>query len=573
MERMVCCADAGVQGQAAHLRAPPDRALQPPGHGPTEESPPPPPPQSADSELVLDDNLIIHGDNLRALKALLPRYAGKVNCIYIDPPYNTGSQSWVYNDRVNSPLMQEWFRCNSPVDGEDLERHDKWLCMLWPRLQLLRDLLADDAVLLISIDDHEQHHLRAMIDEVFGPTSFIACLAAVVNLKGSRDNRGFANTHEYVLLYEKVPGAAMLRDLVLDESETEDWIEDELGWYKIGATLRYSGENAPRHKRPNLYYPLYVSTDGSISTIKTSDSDYEVWPLARDGSELTWRWGRERVAENASEVVARLTSSGWSLHKKQRPAIGVAPTRKPKTTFYAPSYSATTATTILKEIFGGDRVFDYPKSPLLLQDLFRIVCSRTDAIIVDSFAGSGTTAHAVLALNREDGGDRRFILVECEDYADNITAERVRRVISGVTDAKDDALRAGLGGSFTYCTLGDPIDADQMLSGESLPDYSDLAAHLLYTAVGKSVGAGIVQPPDGEPFHADGDTDYYLLYRPDPDWLCGNDAMFTTTMAQRIAENGRAAVVFAAGKYMSQRDLTPRGITFCQLPYELHRSG
>ena len=121
----------------------------------------------------LDDNLIIHGDNLHALKALMPRYAGKVNCIYIDPPYNTGNEKWIYNDNVNSPMMKEWLKGKSPVDGEDLERHDKWLCMMWPRLQLLRELLAEDGVIFISIDDNEQHRLRMMMDEIFGEENFV----------------------------------------------------------------------------------------------------------------------------------------------------------------------------------------------------------------------------------------------------------------------------------------------------------------------------------------------------------------------------------------------------------------
>ena len=192
-----------------------------------------------------DDNLIIHGDNLHALKALLPRYANSIKCIYIDPPYNTGSQAWVYNDRVNSPLMKAWFAENSPVDGEDLERHDKWLCMMWPRLHLLRELLSDDGVIFVSIDHHEQHHLRMMMDEIFGAETFVTCLAAVLNLKGSRDNRGFTTTHESVLVYEKVARSALLHEVPLHDDEIDDWLEDNVGWYKKGANLKYSGENAP----------------------------------------------------------------------------------------------------------------------------------------------------------------------------------------------------------------------------------------------------------------------------------------------------------------------------------------
>ena len=151
----------------------------------------------------VDDNLIIHGDNLHALKALLPRYAGKVKCIYIDPPYNTGNEGWVYNDKVNSPLLKEWLKEQSPVDGEDLERHDKWLCMMWPRLHLLKELLADDGVIFVSIDDNEQHHLRMLMDEIFGDSNFISNVAVVSNLAGSSDQFGFAGAHEHCLVYAK----------------------------------------------------------------------------------------------------------------------------------------------------------------------------------------------------------------------------------------------------------------------------------------------------------------------------------------------------------------------------------
>ena len=228
-----------------------------------------------------DDNLIIHGDNLHALKALLPRYANRIKCIYIDPPYNTGSQAWVYNDRVNSPLMQEWFAQNSPVDGEDLERHDKWLCMMWSRLHLLRELLSDDGVIFVSIDDHEQHHLRMMMDEIFGAETFIACLAAVLNLKGSRDNRGFTTTHESVLVYEKVARSATLHEVPLRDDDIDDWLQDDVGWYKKGANLKYSGENAPREKRPNLFYPIYVYEDGTVGVEPKSETSVELWADCR----------------------------------------------------------------------------------------------------------------------------------------------------------------------------------------------------------------------------------------------------------------------------------------------------
>ena len=198
----------------------------------------------------------------------------------------------------------------------------------------------------------------------------------------------------------------------------------------------------------------------------------------------------------------------------------------------------------------------------------------SDSVVVDSFAGSATTAHAVLGLNKEDGGNRKFILVECEDYAETITAERVRRVIEGVPAAKDKTLREGLGGSFSYYTLGKPIDVEEMLTGNGLPAYGELAAYLLHTASVVSVStADLELQNDDGLFYSTGDTDYYLLYKPDIEWLRSNEAVLNEQRAKRIRDVGRDAEVFAADKYIGQRFLTDMGITFCQIPYEIHRSG
>ena len=527
-----------------------------------------------------DDNLIIHGDNLHALKALLPRYAGRVKCIYIDPPYNTGNEGWVYNDKVNSPLMRQWLKDNGAVDGEDLERHDKWLCMMWPRLHLLRELLADDGVIFVSIDDNEQRHLCMLMDEIFGPDNFIACMPTIMNLKGNNDEFGFAGTHEYTLSYAKEKRLVQIGQFALDEEELDGWLSDEYGYYKRGANLKSTGVNAPRSRRPNLYYPIYVDEDNEVtveeSVVALSDTEYEeVRPLT-NGQEMSWRWSKERVANAPHDVIVQRTGNGITLYKKQRPAVGDLPTRKPKSVLYKPEYSSGNGTAELKEIF-GEKVYDNPKPLNLLKDLISLVASPGD-IILDSFAGSGTTAHAVLALNKEDGGNRKFILVECEDYADSITAERVRRVIGGVPAARDKALQEGLGGSFTYCELGEPIEAESMLTGEALPSYSALAAYLLHTATGASVGQSELAPQDDDGyFHTIDETAFYLLYKDNLEWLCSNAGMLTAERAKRIGDavsasaHAERAIVFAPGKYIGQRELTAQRITFCQIPYEMHR--
>ena len=219
-------------------------------------------------------------------------------------------------------------------------------------------------------------------------------------------------------------------------------------------------------------------------------------------------------------------------------------------------------------------VFTSPKSVGLINRLLLLSTGPND-LILDSFAGSGTTAHAVLALNKEDGGNRRFIMVECEDYADDITAERVRRVINGVPGARDKALREGLGGSFTYCTLGAPIGIEGMLTGEALPSYTSLAAYLLHTASGISVRAAELEAQNEDGLiYTEGTTDYYLLYKPDKEWLCSDEGMLGLERARRIEavnrDKGRRAIVFGPGKYMGQNHLQDMSITFCQLPYQMH---
>ena len=231
----------------------------------------------------------------------------------------------------------------------------------------------------------------------------------------------------------------------------------------------------------------------------------------------------------------------------------------------------------IKAIF-NDAVFDTPKPLRLIDRILRIATGPND-IILDSFAGSGTTAHAVLALNKEDGGNRRFILVECEDYADSITAERVRRVIKGVPGAKDKVLREGLGGGFAYCELGEPLGVEGMLTGEALPEFPALAAFLLYEATGISADRAGLQPQNGEGlFYDNGRTGFYLLYEPSLKFLESGKSVLTEARAAAIAQdNGGAgreeAVVFAAAQYPGQRRLANRGIKFYQLPWELRKSG
>ena len=500
-----------------------------------------------------DDNLIIHGDNLHGLKALLPRYAGRVKCIYIDPPYNTGNEGWVYNDRVNSPLMKQWLRENSPVDNEDLERHDKWLCMMWPRLHLLKELLSHDGVIFVSIDDNEQHHLRMLMDEIFGERNFVANIVWH-HRKSSQNDIDVSLSHNHLVCYALERRFFSFNAGDIDESRFSNPDNDPRGLWVADPM------DAP-NIRENLTYEIVNPNTGTVY-------------LPPEGR--CWRFSRERFdhAMNDNRIVFGKSGNARPqykrfLHEALEKGTNIF-------TIWSDVGTATDATRQLQQIFGRGQSFSTPKPADLIERIVRIGANR-DSVVLDSFAGSGTTAQAVLELNKKDGGNRKFILVECEDYADAITAERIRRVIQGAPDARDAVLREGMGGSFTYCTLGEPIGIEGMLTGEALPSFAALAAYLLHTASGLSAGQSSLERQDNDGLFYTTDTNsYYLLYEPDIDYLCSNDAMLNEERAKRISaatlEHGRKAIVFGAGKFIGQRELTRWGITFCQLPYELRRT-
>ena len=506
------------------------------------------------SKPSLDDNLIIHGDNLHALKALMPRYAGRVNCIYIDPPYNTGNEGWIYNDNVNSPMMQEWLKDKGPVDGEDLERHDKWLCMMWPRLHLLRELLAEDGVIFVSIDDNEQHRLRMVMDEIFGEENFVATAIWQKIFSPKNSAKHFSEDHDFILVYA--------RDLAQWTPNTLERSESAISRYK-------NPDNDPRGAwassdltARNYYsHGTYEVTSPSGTKFKPSVGNY-------------FRVSPEKFAKLDKEGRIWWGSDGSNMPRLKRYMSDVKEGVVPQTlwlhTDVGHTQDAKKELVSILHFEKSEDVFNTVKPKSLVKRILQIA-SDQNSIILDSFAGSGTTAHAVLALNKEDGGNRKFILVECEDYADKITAERVRRVIKGVPKAKDEALKNGLGGSFTYCTLGDEISPEKMLTGENLPDYETLARHLVYTATGQAPDKiRNTKDKDGL-FYETSDRLFYLIYKPDLAFLRSANSALNSDRADRIAKQvkkkQKTAFVFATHKFMGQKELTGMGITFCGLPY------
>ena len=501
----------------------------------------------------LDDNLIIHGDNLHALKALMPRYAGRVNCIYIDPPYNTGNEKWIYNDNVNSAMMKEWLKDKSPVDGEDLERHDKWLCMMWPRLHLLRELLAEDGVIFVSIDDNEQHRLRMVMDEIFGEGNFVESFIWRSRLGKGATSKKTATLHEFIISYAKTIDLLEFKeDKRISERESKE-------------RLRQWGQGDTREDRPTMYYPVLSAEFGKI------------YPKKPDGTDGRWRISKNKMSElvkNNLVMFEKQEDGRVELYKIIRAGT------ETRTAYSSILDSETVKTTAhgsieLKNIFDGNK-FSYPKPSSLIKELISL-CTKNKDIVLDSFAGSGTTAHAVLKLNKADNGNRKFILVECEDYANKTTAERVRRVIKGIPKSKDENLKQGLGGSFTYCTLGDEISVEKMLTGKKLPDYETLARYVAYTATGQSPDK--IRKARGKDgfFYETKDRLFYLIYEPKLAFLRSTESALNSDRAERIAKQTKTkkktAVVFATHKFMGQKELTDMGIVFAQLPYSVGQKG
>ncbi|MDC7808115.1 site-specific DNA-methyltransferase [Luteimonas sp BLCC-B24] len=581
----------------------------------------------------LAGNLVVHGDNLHALKSLLPRHAGAVDLVFIDPPYNTGNEGWCYSDGVNSPIMKEWLSSN-PVDSEDMLRHDKWLCMMWPRLVLLRELLSERGSIWITLDDNEVHRARMALDEIFGGDNFVATVIWHKSDSPKNTAEYFSQDHDYVLVYAKSKESWELNllprsDEMLARYKNPDndprgaWMVSDLdarnyyskGTYSIVTPAGRTIEGPPQGR----YWSV------SKERFEELDKDGRIWwgPDGRADPNI------KRFLSEVKQGVVPQTMWHWS---------DVGSTRHSKTELVRMFSDRST-----------DDIFVTPKPTALIERIVQIGASP-DAIVLDSFAGSGTTAHAVLKANAADGGTRRFILVEGEDYADRLTAERVRRAIKGyawvgtqreplleqkitftqfkkadhwlaqveaikaregfadgdlaeqgtrkekrfdriAVKLDDGVLRVegekkiskrveGLGGGFTYCTLGEPLDLDKLLSGESLPAFDALGEWLFHTATGGTLPPRPKKRPEWYLGEAT-DAHVWLVYRPELAFLTSPDAALTLSRAKELqtwgrehdAERGQPKrhLVFAPAKYLSNRQLAEHGIDYAPLPFALYR--
>ena len=540
------------------------------------------------------ENMIIRGDNLEALKALLPRYEGRVKCIYIDPPYNTGNEGWVYNDNVNDPKIKKWLGEVVGKEGEDLTRHDKWLCMMYPRLKLLQKLLAEDGAIFISIDDTEYANLKLICDEIFGSNCFVSNISWQRTYSTRNDSKGIVNEVEHLVVYSKLPDwnpnklprtAEMDAKYKNPDNDIMPWTSSDA--FAPGAATHQGMVYAIQHPfTGKLLYPYngacwryqqdtmleYMNgwTKYELREIDDAEKRAEICGV----SEKEVRSGvmgilladtLDIAKENASKILRRgqwprfyFTSGGKGGIRRKTYIDSVD--GKPPTNYwsYADVGHTDEAAKIVKAIFGGKATFDTPKPPRLIERILQIA-GENNALILDSFAGSGTTAHAVLNMNKADGGHRKFILVEMMDYADSITAERVKRVIRGYGEGKNAV--EGTGGNFSFYDLGEPLLHGDMLN-ENV-GVEKIREYVYFTDTKASLPESHPDEPYFMGVHIG--SAYYFYYEKQAVTTLNREFLHT------VKTKADAYVIYADLCTLSEAELEKYHITFKKIPRDITR--
>lgn len=527
-------------------------------------------------------NKIIHGDNLEALKSLLPEYEGKINCIYIDPPYNTGNENWVYNDNVNHPKIKKWLGEVVGKDGEDLSRHDKWLCMMYPRIKLLHKLLANDGAIFISIDENEVSNLKLLMDEVFGSANFIEQL--VWNKRVPKNDKFIGNIHEYVLLFVK------------NKNREHRFIQRKDGIVEINELLsQLKRKEAPIKEAENEIKKLYKKQayDRGVTLYNSLDESYRLWGKIN----MSWPNGkttgpRYDVLHPVTKKPCKVPDRGWRWTKETFNSVvdytnveklhdgsficgGIWFAKDEHTQPSSIKYLDEVSNFLLRSIIstkseGGISLkdltkesFDYPKPTNLIETLLRSLNSH-DGLYLDSFAGSGTTAHAVMNLNQQDGGNRKFILVEMEDYANDITAERVKRVAKGYGEGKKAVV--GTGGEFDYYKLGLPLFDDSHNLNEAV-GLAKIREYIWYSETRST----FVEPNNDSDKQSDyllgskDSTIYYFIYEKDQLTTLDYDTLDV------IQTKGEQYIVYADNCLLSKDFMTKHKIIFKKIPRDISR--
>ncbi len=515
-----------------------------------------------------EGNLIVQGDNLLALKALLPRYAGQVKCIYIDPPYNTGNEGWAYNDNVNSPEIRKWLGEVVGKEGETLDRHDRWLCMMYPRLVLLKQFLRDDGVIFVSIDDNESAKLRLLMDEIFASGNFVASVAWHKRVSPANDAKYFSTDLDTVIVYAKSIDHWSPNRLSMTEKQASNYRNpdnDRRGaWNSSAYTCAKTAE-----ERPNLYYAIHQPNTGK-----------EIWPSKK----RVWAYDKSTHERHVSENMIYWGASGKSEKPRLKKFLSTAKPVVPRT-FWVPSETGHNQEAKLElNDLGIITHFTTPKPTRFIRRILQIA-TDADSLILDSFAGSGTTGHAVLKQNAEDGGNRRFIMVEMEEkVAREVTAERVKRVAEGYTDARGKPVE-GLGGGFQFCKLSDePLFA---ADGEVREDvtFAQLAEFVWFVETGSGMpGSGADSCPHPNPSPGGGGTSaglspmlgqyegraVYLLYNGIlKDKSVGGGNVLTGPVLDCLPPFKGQKVIYAAACRLGSARLARENIVFKQTPYAL----
>lgn len=542
----------------------------------------------------ISENKIIHGDNLEALKALLPYYEGKIKCIYIDPPYNTGNEGWVYNDNVNDPKMKKWLGKVVGKEAEDLTRHDKWLCMMYPRLKLLHKLLAPDGAIFVSIDDNEVFHLKLMMDEIWGDNNSIGPIIQN-KMNAKNDTINIQKNHEYILVYRKrniiSNGLKNSSTLINYDYSTKDIFEENEKFYFINDSITTRGEGGVLNARPNLGYTVYfhpetkdkiaicdydielAKVSNDITQIYSTDSNlitqgyYPIRPPKVRGKLGCWTWSLEKFNSQSNDIIITGKKDSYAVKKRTFVSKEGVFELNGKLFFNAFSesnsrsildFSTNDGTNILNMIMNTPNTFDNPKNVGMLEYLIKLIPDK-DSIILDSFAGSGTTAQAVLNLNKADGGNRKFILVEMEDYAETITAERVKRVINGYGNVE------GTGGDFNYYELGESLfDEDHNLN-ENLP-VATLRDYIWYVETKDSL------PTETSEFHQQPyfldkyqETAYFFIYEKEHITTLDYDFL------EHVNIQAEQYVMYADNCTLSEAFRREKHIIFKKIPRDISR--
>jgi adenine-specific DNA-methyltransferase len=466
---------------------------------------------------------------------LLPQYEGKIDVIYIDPPYNTGNEKWIYNDNVNDPKIKKWLGDVVGKEGEDLSRHDKWLCMMYPRLKLLQRLLSEKGAIFISIDDNEQANLKLLCDEVFGASNFINNIIWQKKFSPQNDSKYFSDNHDFIVCYAK---------------SKPDWTINHLS---------RSDEQNGRYK--NLDDDIRGVWTSSDLTVRTYSVEYDYPITTPSGKVITptngrcWMTSKERMNDLIIDNRIWFGKDGSNMPRLKKFLSEVNDGIVPLTIWLHSEVGHNqSAKQELKRIFTDTHFpFETPKPSQLIERIIQIA-SNKNSIILDSFAGSGTTAHAVLNMNKQDGGKCKFILVEMEDYAENITAERVRRVIQGYGD------KEGTGGGFSYYELGEPLmfengNLNEEVGAKKIRDYVWYMETKLSAQVSNSDEPYLLGKTDN--------TAYYFYYEKDE--ITTLDTAFLSTL-QTKAES---YIIYADKCGISADQLKKYGITFKKIPRDI----